>query len=217
MSREFTMLKSARLPGQLLGLLALTVCFGNAPVQAQSGETLNKEELIKHLECHDDQACQGPPVSRRRGLQLPEGRRGFTFEPFTEEDRKKVDDAAKTGKLPSADLEVYFEYNRADITPAARQVLGPLGQALIDPRLRNGHFVLVGHTDAKGGDDYNQVLSERRAAALKDYLVRTFGIEPNRLVAYGRGKSSLKNPADPFAAENRRVQVINNGAIAGRD
>jgi hypothetical protein len=41
--------------------------------------------------------------------------------------------------------------------------------------------------------------------------VRTLGIAPERLVTYGRGKSQLKNAADPFAAENRRVQVINAG------
>ena len=60
--------------------------------------------------------------------------------------------------------------------------------------------MLVGHTDAKGGDAYNQILSERRAAAVKEHLVRTFGIAPDRLVSYGRGKSLLKNTADPFAA-----------------
>jgi outer membrane protein OmpA-like peptidoglycan-associated protein len=176
----------------------------------------SKDDLVKRLECQDDQACQPPPASRRRGFQAPgPARRGITFEPFTEEDRKKLDDDARSGKLPSADLEIYFDYDKADITAAARQVLGPLGHALIDPKLVGNRFVLVGHTDAKGGDTYNQVLSERRAAAVKEYLVRTFGIAPERLVAYGRGKSSLKNTADPLAAENRRVQVINHGAMAG--
>ena len=74
-----------------------------------------------------------------------------------------------------------------------------------------------GHTDGKGGDAYTQGLSERRAAAVKGYLVRTFGIATERLVSYGRGRSSLKNSTDPFAAENRRVQVINNGAVAESD
>jgi len=196
-----------------LGVMALYFAVGIA--QAQSEQSPTKEDLIKRLECHDDQACQPSPPSHRRGFQPPQGRRGFTFAPFTEEDRKNVDEAAKTGKLPSADLEVYFDYDKADITPAARQALGPLGQALIDPKLVGNRFVLVGHTDDKGGDAYNQVLSERRAAAVKDYLVRTFGIASERLISYGRGKSALKNSADPFAAENRRVQVINNGVVAG--
>ena len=47
--------------------------------------------------------------------------------------------------------------------------------------------------------------------------MRYVGIAPDRLASYGRGKSLLKNTADPFAAENRRVQVINQGALAGAD
>jgi outer membrane protein OmpA-like peptidoglycan-associated protein len=202
--------------GISLGVLAVALLSGRE-THAQSAPPPTAEELVKRLECHDDQACQPPPALRRRGFQPPQGRRGITFEPFTEEERKKVDEAAKNGKLPSADLEVYFDYDKADITPAARQTLGPLGHALIDPKLSDNRFVLVGHTDGKGGDAYNQILSERRAAAAKDYLVRTFGIAPERLIAYGRGKSSLKNSADPFAAENRRVQVINNGGVAEVD
>ena len=97
------------------------------------------------------------------------------------------------------------------------KALGPLGQALTDPKLIENRFILVGHTDAKGGDAYNQALSERRAAAVKEFLVRSFGIAPERLVSYGRGKSALKNSSDPLAPENRRVQVINNGVMAGAE
>jgi outer membrane protein OmpA-like peptidoglycan-associated protein len=208
-----------RCQGNVIGIgiaFVLTMLSGAfAAPSALAGDNPTKEELIKSLQCRDDQECPAPPVSRRRGFQSPQGRRGFTFEPLTEEERTKLDQAAKAGKLPTADLEVYFDYDKAEITPAARQALGPLGQALVDPKLANNRFVLVGHTDAKGSDAYNQQLSERRAAAVKDYLVRTFTIAPERLEFYGRGKTLLKNSVDPFAAENRRVQVINNGAMAG--
>lgn len=189
----------AHVPAGRIALVPVMLCLLIASAYGQSGETFSKEELIKRLECHADQACQ-PPVQHRRGFQPPQGRRGFTFEPYSEADRKRLEDASKAGKLPSADVEVYFEYDKADITPAARQVLDGLGQALIDPKLRHSRFVLVGHTDAKGSDGYNQVLSERRAAAVREHLLRTFGIGPERLVSYGRGKSSLKNAADPLAA-----------------
>ena len=75
--------------------------------------------------------------------------------------------------------------------------------------------MLVGHTDGKGTVAFNHRLSEQRAAAVKAYLVAQFGIEPERLDTYGRGKSLLKNSAQPDAAENRRVQVINQGAVVG--
>jgi outer membrane protein OmpA-like peptidoglycan-associated protein len=202
-------------PGNWIALLAVLLLAGFGAQTAQAGEDLTKEELIKSLQCRADQECQAPQSSRRRGFQPPQARRGFTFEPFTEEERKKLDEAAKAGKLPSADLEIYFDYDKAKITPAAQQALAPLGQALNDPKLAGNRFVLVGHTDAKGSEGYNQALSERRAAAVRDYLVHTFGITPERLVSYGRGKLVLKNSADPFAAVNRRVQVINHGVTAG--
>jgi outer membrane protein OmpA-like peptidoglycan-associated protein len=186
---------------------------------AEAGDP-SKEDLVKSLTCKPGQeACEAPPppASHRRGFSPPPARRGITFEPFTEEGRKNLDDAAKAGKLPSADLEVYFDYDKADITELARKSLGPLGQALTDPKLIENRFILVGDTDAKGSNAYNDALSERRASAVKEFLVRAFGIAPERLVSYGRGKSALKNTGDPLAPENRRVQVINNGAVAGAE
>jgi len=162
----------------------------------------SKEDLVKSLECKPGQeACQAPspPMGHRRGFN-PGARRGITFEPFTEEGRKKLDEAAKAGTLPSADLEIYFDYDKADITELARKSLGPLGQALMDPKLIENRFIVIGHTDGKGGDPYNQALSERRAAAVKEFLVRSFGIAPERLASYGRGKSALKKIGDPFSA-----------------
>ena len=60
-----------------------------------------------------------------------------------------------------------------------------------------------------------QDITERRAAAVKQHLVTVHRIAPDRLLAYGRGLTALKNAADPFAAENRRVQVINQGTVIG--
>jgi OmpA family len=70
-------------------------------------------------------------------------------------------------------------------------------------------FLVAGHTDAKGGTTYNQKLSEHRAEAVKRFLVRRFDIPEENLVTVGYGKQQLKNRDDPFAAENRRVQVVN--------
>ena len=57
--------------------------------------------------------------------------------------------------------------------------------------------MINGHTDAVGTDEYNQKLSERRAEAARDYLISQHGIEPNRLVAKGYGKSQLLLPTEP--------------------
>ena len=84
-----------------------------------------------------------------------------------------------------------------------------VGRALSSPELKNAMFLLAGHTDAKGGDGYNQLLSERRAESVKQWLVDNFKVSPDRLRAIGFGRTSLKNQHKPLAAENRRVQVVN--------
>ena len=54
-----------------------------------------------------------------------------------------------------------------------------------------------------------QGLSERRADAVKQFLSEKYGIAPSNLVTVGYGQSQLKDPTNPFAHENRRVQVTN--------
>jgi outer membrane protein OmpA-like peptidoglycan-associated protein len=119
--------------------------------------------------------------------------------------------AAITKDRPKIDLEIYFDFNSAQIGPKAEPQVNELGKALTSPQLAGSVFVLGGHTDAKGGDEYNQKLSERRAEAVKAYLVAKLKIPADSLSTAGYGKRELKNPADPFAAENRRVQVLNLG------
>jgi outer membrane protein OmpA-like peptidoglycan-associated protein len=77
---------------------------------------------------------------------------------------------------------------------------------------QNIRFRIVGHTDSVGTDESNKALSERRAAAVKDYLVFTHGISPSRLETAGMGKADPLNKANPAAAENRRVEFINLGS-----
>ena len=75
--------------------------------------------------------------------------------------------------------------------------------------MKGSTFIVAGHTDAAGGDAYNQDLSERRADSIKRYLVDKFGVPGTDLVTVGYGKTKLKDPANPLAEVNRRVQVAN--------
>jgi outer membrane protein OmpA-like peptidoglycan-associated protein len=84
-----------------------------------------------------------------------------------------------------------------------------LGKALTNPDLKGSTFIVAGHTDAAGGEGYNQELSERRADSIKRYLTEKFGIAGTDLVTVGYGKSKLKDPNAPTAETNRRVQVVN--------
>jgi outer membrane protein OmpA-like peptidoglycan-associated protein len=122
-------------------------------------------------------------------------------------ERERVATLAK--EKPSVDLTITFDYNSANISKKALPAVTELGKALSNPDLKGNVFMVAGHTDAKGGEEYNQRLSELRADAIKRHLGEKFGISAENLVTVGYGKSQLKNAGNPLAEENRRVQVVN--------
>jgi len=111
---------------------------------------------------------------------------------------------------PTVELhEIYFEFNSAALTGDAKPQLRELGAALRDLRLKGSTISIAGHTDAVGSDAFNQILSERRAATIKWYLIDNFKLPLAKLHAVGYGKQRPKNQADVFAPENRRVEIVN--------
>ncbi len=112
------------------------------------------------------------------------------------------------GPQPSIDLDIRFALDSAILTPAAKRQLDTLAAAMRWSGLDGARFLLVGHTDAVGTRAYNLALSERRAAAVRRYLVTRHGIDPARLDVLGWGEERLKRPSDPAGAINRRVEVV---------
>jgi outer membrane protein OmpA-like peptidoglycan-associated protein len=110
---------------------------------------------------------------------------------------------------PKIDLEIQFDYNSANIAKTSEASVQALGKALSDPALKGSTFVVAGHTDAIGGDPFNQDLSERRADTIKKYLVQNYGVDGGDLVTVGYGKTKLKDTANGADPINRRVQVVN--------
>ncbi len=109
----------------------------------------------------------------------------------------------------NVDAELKFAYNSAALVGKDKEIADELGQALSNPSLKDQTFLIMGHTDAKGSNAFNQKLSDRRAVAVKDFLVKKYNVPAERLVPVGYGETHLKNGEDPNAAENRRVQVVN--------
>ena len=126
---------------------------------------------------------------------------------ITVEERQEITRVVEENDLPAIDLEVFFNFDSVEITPEALPILKKLGAALSDEKLQGSVFLVAGHTDAKGSVAYNLTLSDQRAKAV--FLVENFHIDPKQLVAVGFGEEKLKNPENPLAAENRRVQVFN--------
>jgi outer membrane protein OmpA-like peptidoglycan-associated protein len=110
---------------------------------------------------------------------------------------------------PKIDLEIHFDYNSADISKNSVSAVQELGKALSDSSLKGSTFVVAGHTDAVGGEAYNQDLSERRADTIKKYLTEQYGLAGSNLVTVGYGKTKPKDANTPMDPTNRRVQVVN--------
>lgn len=121
---------------------------------------------------------------------------------------------APVAEAPSISLSVLFATNSADLTPQARRLLDELGRALTSADLSPYRFRIEGHTDTTGSADYNMVLSERRAQAVRDYLVQRFGISRTRLETIGLGQTDLAVPTGNNVDEprNRRVHIVNIGS-----
>ena len=122
-------------------------------------------------------------------------------------EREQISEIAT--EKPQIDLEINFDYDSATISAASMPNVQALGRALSNPGLKGSTFVVAGHTDAAGTDGYNQDLSERRADAIKRYLVDKYSIAASNLVTVGYGKTKPKDPDAPMDPVNRRVQVVN--------
>ena len=113
----------------------------------------------------------------------------------------------KDGSSPTIELDIHFASGTATLLPQAKSQLAALARVLQSDTLAKKSFQVVGHTDAEGGAEYNRALSAKRAEAVKNHLVRTYGIEAARLVTKGMGEDQLKNPLAPNAITNRRVEI----------
>jgi outer membrane protein OmpA-like peptidoglycan-associated protein len=114
-------------------------------------------------------------------------------------------------KPPSIDLYIPFEFDSDKLKTEALLTLKRLGAALKDTRLSSYRFKIAGHTDAKGSAEYNRRLSERRAEAVRDYIVFQYDIDSDRIETVGFGKTQLLDLSKPEDGINRRVQIINLG------
>jgi outer membrane protein OmpA-like peptidoglycan-associated protein len=112
----------------------------------------------------------------------------------------------------SVELQINFEINSEHLTSDAVITLENLAKALSNEQLAGSRFLIAGHTDASGSDGYNLVLSERRAAIVKSFLVERFHIGAARLESRGYGRTRLLDPENPRSALNRRVEISNIGA-----
>ena len=197
----------------LVSVMAIGAAFSFGATQARAGDitedqivnalTPAKKPLTRGLSVGGEEAKPALDPAQAKFVSGLKGRtRGLSFN-----EREELATIAKD--KPNIDLEITFDYNSADISAKSLPAVQTLGRALTNPDLKGSTFVVAGHTDAAGGETYNQELSERRAESIKKYLIDNYHISSADLVTVGYGKSKLKDPSQPMAEVNRRVQVVN--------
>jgi outer membrane protein OmpA-like peptidoglycan-associated protein len=110
-------------------------------------------------------------------------------------------------------LNVLFEPGSSTISPLYYPDLDKLGEVLTSPRFQEYRSRIEGHTDNRGIDHYNHLISERRAESVKQYLVQYFSIDPRRLAmkGYGATRPLAPNDTPEGRSRNRRVEIVNLG------
>jgi outer membrane protein OmpA-like peptidoglycan-associated protein len=184
--------------------LAGAAAFASAALvlvaSARAEDVLRKDELVRLLSrnvkaMHID---TGEANAARRSPGLPE--------PESKTELRRL-----IPTLPSASVNIGFDYKSSNLNPQAEPALDQIGQALSDPAMRKFRYAVVGHTDAAEGRVDDMPLSEDRAKAVRDYLVKKYAVPPDRIVSIGFGKGRLKEPGNPLSPLNRRVEIINIG------
>jgi outer membrane protein OmpA-like peptidoglycan-associated protein len=204
--------------GTILSIVTMgaALCFASGTVRAE--DSVSDEQILQALT-----PAKKPPLTRGLsvGPQTPEADptavaaeakfvqtiRGRATRSLSATEREQIATIAKT--KPNIDLEITFNYNLAEISQNSLPSVQALGRALTNAAPKGSTFIVAGHTDAAGGNAYKQELSERRADSIKHDLVDKYAITASDLVTVGYGKSKLKDPSQPPAEINRRVQVVN--------
>jgi outer membrane protein OmpA-like peptidoglycan-associated protein len=200
---QFSALKAITLSAALSMTAGLAIAGDNNVSADQILSALQPKPLTRGLSV----GPQADPAVKAKEVGFIATLRNRKTRSLSMGEREEIAEIAST--KPKIDLEIQFDYNSADISSGSMPSVQALGKALSDSSLKGSTFVVAGHTDAIGGEAYNQDLSERRADTIKRYLTEKYGINGTDLVTVGYGKTKPKDPSAPMDPINRRVQVVN--------
>ncbi len=124
-------------------------------------------------------------------------------ETFAFKDKPKVSDRAIVNKS----LSIHFTTGSDEIMPGSYFTLDSLGETMLS--FGNTYLQVEGNTDARGNEVVNKTLSQKRAEAVRLYLIKNFTIEPKRFVAVGKGSANpvASNDTEDGRALNRRTDI----------
>lgn len=129
------------------------------------------------------------------------------FVKVMEEEKPRTSDE-RSVEGPYLRMPIKFQFGSAVLTPKAKKQLDIVGKAMQHESLKNVTFEVAGHTDDIGDSEANLLMSKNRAEAVRDYIINTFMIVPERLVItyFGEDQPAVPNTNKSNRAINRRVE-----------
>jgi peptidoglycan-associated lipoprotein len=106
-----------------------------------------------------------------------------------------------------SDAEAYFDFDSANVQPAARATLSKLAKCFTDGPLKGRKMNLVGHADPRGEEEYNIVLGGRRADNVKRTL-GSLGLPDGQATTTSRGEMDATGTDEASWAKDRRVDIV---------
>jgi peptidoglycan-associated lipoprotein len=179
-------------------------CATNA--NCKEGFVCDANKCVPKPECTNDSGC-GEGKKCKGGKCLVEAK----AECSADDDCPSGQGCSKgkcvtaTASAPACSFDaVRFDFNDFNLTGAVQSSLSQYADCIKKGNLR---FTLEGHADERGTDEYNMVLSQKRAASVRKYLV-DLGVSGGALdtVGYGENKPAMSGSNEEAWAANRRVE-----------
>ena len=158
-------------------LLATGLALATGTGSALTAELPSVDQIVKALTPTLTRSLTLSPAESARNAeetQFLDTLRNRTTRSLTLNEREKL--ATFAEDKPSIDIDMNFQYNSANLAPSEMSKARTLGEALSSSVFKGSTFLVEGHTDAKGGNTFNQRLSERRADTIKRFLVEHYTI-----------------------------------------
>jgi outer membrane protein OmpA-like peptidoglycan-associated protein len=203
-------------------------------VQRQEEERIKNEREQAAAKAKAEAEAKAAADKRIADVQAAEAKRKADAEIAAKEEARKLAEREKqqlrtrlleqfNRVLPTTDSprglvvnmgDVLFDTGKSDLRIDAREALAKLSGIVLNyPSLRLG---IEGHTDSTGNPEFNQTLSEQRAAAVRDYLIKQ-GLDAGSLSSQGFGMNDpvADNSTTQGRQKNRRVEIIVSGEVIG--